>query len=180
MNPGTAARQSFNALARERTVAQFPDVEPDVIALGLALTRVAHHHATYSEAILHRPRGLKWTAFRLLHLLWLFDSLTARDLARHTQISRQTVSNTTRGLEQQGFVERSRDEGDQRLMTVRLTPAGRAVIEEALHDQFRLDAEWFEVLSHTERQELVRLLEQVRVHIASGERPQRDEDGSAW
>ncbi|MDO5498835.1 MAG: MarR family transcriptional regulator [Propionibacteriaceae bacterium] len=180
VNDAPVPRTSFNALARERTIARFPDVEPSVIGLGLALARVAHHHTTYSEAILHRPRGLKWTGFRLLHLLWLFESLSARDLARHTQISRQTVSNITRGLEQQGWVERHRDPSDHRLMTLRLTPAGRTVIEQALRDQFRLDAQWFEVLDSSEQRELVRLLELVRVRIASQRPEPAGEDVSAW
>lgn len=167
MSAAPVRRQSFNEVAQEKTVARFPDLEPEVVGLGVALVRVAHHHAAYSEALLHRPRGLKWSDFRLLYLLWLFDSLSAPDLARHTQISRQTVSNLTRALEQQGLVERSRDRDDHRVMTIRLTAAGRTVIEQALRDQFQMDAQWFDVLDADEQRELARLLELVRVRIAS-------------
>jgi DNA-binding MarR family transcriptional regulator len=165
----TPRPHGFTATARSVTAARFPDLDEDVVSLGVALVRVAHHHAALSESLLHRPRGRSWMGFRVLYVLWVFDSLTARDLSRHMQVSRQTISNVLRSLEDEGLVERSRDARDQRLMTIRLTARGREVIEEALQAQFALDAAWFDVLTPTERRQLVDMLERVRARIGAPE-----------
>jgi DNA-binding MarR family transcriptional regulator len=162
-----ASRRGLTAVAKEITAARFPDLDPDSIGLGMALIRAAHSHELRSETAVHRPRGQSWLSFRLLYLIWLLEPVTARDLARLVEVSRQTTSNTLRALEEDGLISRVRDRGDQRLVTIRLTPRGRSTAEESTRAQLVTEREWFAVLSRQERRQLAELLERLRRGIAA-------------
>ena len=133
--------------------------------LGIALTRAAHAHGTLSEDFVHRHSDRNWTIFRVLYVLWVFEPMSARDVVETMQVSRQTASNILRSLEADGLITRERNPDDARLITIRLTPEGRIGVEQALEDQFRLDAVIFEVLSAEEREQLAEMLGRVRGRV---------------
>jgi DNA-binding MarR family transcriptional regulator len=102
----------------------------------------------------------------------VLEPISARDVVEAMRLSRQTVSNTLRALEADGLITRTRDGQDARLITIRLTDAGRQSVERALQQQFELDAAVFEVLSPEERSQLTSLLARVRGRILTLEREQ--------
>lgn len=159
------ARPTFGERARLVTARRLPELSPDTVELGVQLTRAAHAHEMLSERTIHRHDRRTWVSFRLLYVLWVNDALTASDLARLLHLSRQTVSNALRTLEQEGLIVRTRDAHDARMMLVHLTDAGVSSIEGALLAQFRLDELSFDVLTPAERSQLVRLLERIRARM---------------
>jgi MarR family transcriptional regulator, organic hydroperoxide resistance regulator len=59
------------------------------------------------------------------------EALTVTEVARAAQVAVPTATRSLRALERRGFVDRTRDDDDdRRLVTVALTPAGRAVLDE--------------------------------------------------
>ena len=59
------------------------------------------------------------------------EALTVSEVARTARVAVPTATRALRGLETRGFVDRQRNEAeDRRLVTVALTPSGRAVLDE--------------------------------------------------
>ena len=80
------------------------------------------------------------------------EALTVSEVARAARVAVPTATRALRGLETRGFVGRQRNESeDRRLVTVTLTPSGRAVLDEKrawVHERQR---EIFEGLNAAER-----------------------------
>lgn len=59
------------------------------------------------------------------------EALTVSEVARAAQVAVPTATRSLRALERRGFVDRKRDDDeDRRLVTVELTQEGRAVLDE--------------------------------------------------
>lgn len=88
---------------------------------------------TASRAVigLYRPLldrlGLTYPQFLVLMALWETDGLTVTALGDALQLDSGTVSPLLKRLEAAGFVERRRETGDERRVTVHLTDAGAAL-----------------------------------------------------
>jgi len=65
------------------------------------------------------------------------------------------------GLEREGLVQRSTDPHDRRVTLLSLTPAGRAIAAEQLLPAGKQAAALFNELSEPDREELLRLLQQL-------------------
>jgi DNA-binding MarR family transcriptional regulator len=80
------------------------------------------------------------------------EALTVSEVARTAGVAVPTATRSLRALETRGFVDRERSDGeDRRLVTVALTRAGRAVLDEKrawVHERQR---EIFESLTTAER-----------------------------
>ena len=104
--PQQAGRASFIDEVRQRTLARFPDQDFDATAAGLALTRAAHAHVVLSEKWVHSRDNRSWLSFRVLYVIWAFAPISARDLVKVLQVSRQTISTILRGLQADGLINR--------------------------------------------------------------------------
>jgi MarR family transcriptional regulator, organic hydroperoxide resistance regulator len=80
------------------------------------------------------------------------EALTVSEVARAARVAVPTATRSLRALELRGFVDRDRSDGeDRRLVSVVLTPSGRAVLDEKrtwVHERQR---EIFETLTPEER-----------------------------
>lgn len=80
------------------------------------------------------------------------EALTVSEVARTARVAVPTATRALRGLETRGFIDRERnEEEDRRLVTVALTRSGRAVLDEKrawVHDRQR---ELFQGLSPAEQ-----------------------------
>ena len=155
-----------------RAPRRLPDLDSEPASIGLTLTRAAQAHSTKSELLVHRRHDRSWLIFNVRYVVWRFEPVSARDVVQWIGLSRQTVSNTLRALEDKGMITRSRDTEDARLITIRLTDEGRASLEESLAEQLELDSAVFEALTAEERSQLVSLLDRVRQQVrALDQRP---------
>ena len=70
-------------------------------------------------------RGVTMAQMELLRQVRRRPGITATDAARELRIARNTVSTLVGQLEGQGLLERLRDEGDRRVVRLRLMPAAQ-------------------------------------------------------
>lgn len=71
--------------------------------------------------------GLTYTQYVTLLALWERDAVTVSTLGERLHLDSGTLSPLIRRLEANGLVERRRDQHDERLVTVHVTDAGRAM-----------------------------------------------------
>jgi DNA-binding MarR family transcriptional regulator len=94
-------------------------------------------------------------------------TLTVSEVARAARVAVPTATRALRALEERGFVQREREDGeDRRLVTVALTRSGRGVLEEK-HEWVRTrQREIFEGLSQGERESVAETLNVLAEGIA--------------
>ena len=89
------------------------------------------------------------------------------ELALRTGISDKTLTGVIDRLERDAYLKRERDEGDRRVVRVRLTRKGSLITRRLRAHLARHIGELLEFLTAAERQDLFRLLERVRDHLAA-------------
>jgi DNA-binding MarR family transcriptional regulator len=94
---------------------------------------------------LHHAQGM------ILSKLWHDDGMSQRALALALQITPPTASNTLQRMERDGWIERRRDESDQRIVRVYLTEKARSFHEEIRASFRELDREMGLALTERER-----------------------------
>lgn len=99
----------------------------------------------HMEAEVLAPDRLSWTSFVGLWVLWVWGEMEAREFAAAVGISRPTATGVMTTLETRGYVTRSKDPRDGRMVIVRLTAPGRTKIEELFP---RFNAAESEVAGH--------------------------------
>jgi DNA-binding MarR family transcriptional regulator len=78
------------------------------------------------------PAGVAPGAWYFLRVLWEEDGLTQRELATRIGMQEPTAVIALRGMEEAGWITRTRSAEDRRKVHVHLTPAGRALREALL------------------------------------------------
>lgn len=151
-------------LARERIRSVVPDADLRAYAVVFTLVRAAEQ-ITYRLGTTHRPMGWTWAGFRVLFWIWLFGPLEPRAIASLAGASRASISSALNTLERDGFVARTRNSNDRRLVTVELTERGRAQIVEAFKATNAREHDWLATFTADEQavfaELLGRLLERV-------------------
>lgn len=92
--------------------------------------------STMLHAAIHQtlaPHHLSELQFGVLVVLFSLDPelISSADLAAHTAVSRSAITEALDNLEMQKLVIRTRDTHDRRVIHVRLSAAGRALVEPA-------------------------------------------------
>ncbi|HZZ50574.1 MAG TPA: MarR family transcriptional regulator [Pseudonocardia sp.] len=77
------------------------------------------------------PLGLTHPQYLVMLALWEHDPRSGRELARLLQLDPGTLTPLLKRLEQGGLITRRRDPSDERTLAVTLTPAGRALRDQA-------------------------------------------------
>jgi MarR family 2-MHQ and catechol resistance regulon transcriptional repressor len=103
-------------------------------------------------------RGLSPTAFAMLVVVESAGgALGLRALRQRLGLSKANASEVTSALEQRGLITRTTDPRDRRALTIGLTAAGRALVDELFPDHARRVRDTFTVLDDEEKRELARL-----------------------
>ena len=84
--------------------------------------------ARLTNAVL-RPNDLTWTGFLVMWTLWIWDSMETRDVAESVGISKGTLTGVAKTLAARGLIERIPSTVDRRLVNLRLSPEGVALLE---------------------------------------------------
>lgn len=143
--------------------------DPDAILVALQLLRLSedltHAFARYSQGRLGVSSG------RLAILLLLeraSDELPRlADLARRARVSRPTVTRLVAGLQAARLVVCRVDPDDGRARRVELSAEGRHLLRRLVPAHARRLAALTHHLTETERRDFERLLEKVRIGLAS-------------
>lgn len=112
---------------------------------------------------LHRGQG-----FALIHL-WHNDGMPQRDLARSMHISPASVTNMLQRMERDGWIERKRDEADQRVVRVFAADKSKKLRVEAKRVFQEMEDELGSIYTSEEQSTLKRLLTKLFEHYAPGD-----------
>jgi len=116
--PATAAPDA-DLLALDRQVC---------FALAVASRRVIGLYRPLLE-----PMGLTHPQYLVMLSLWQQEASSVRSLSEQLSLEPATLSPLLKRLEAIGYLTRTRDSEDERTLRVALTPAGRALREQALN-----------------------------------------------
>ncbi len=78
-----------------------------------------------------KPLGLTYTQYITLLALWEKDGITVGELCGKLMLDNGTLSPLLKKMQQEGLVERTRSEEDERVVVITLTEEGRALKEKA-------------------------------------------------
>jgi len=77
------------------------------------------------------PLGLTYPQYLVLLVLWETDSIGVNELGERLFLDSGTLTPLLKRMQAAGWVERERDQADERRVIVSLTPAGRALRRKA-------------------------------------------------
>ncbi|MFC4528310.1 MarR family transcriptional regulator [Dyella halodurans] len=77
------------------------------------------------------PMGLTYPQYLVMLVLWEQDDVTVRELGQRLQLDSGTLTPLLKRLQAAGLVSRQRRSDDERVVEIRLTPAGLALREQA-------------------------------------------------
>ena len=107
----------------------------------LSLYRAANAvRGRLTNAVL-RPNDLTWTGFLVMWTLWIWDSMETRDVAESVGISKGTLTGVAKTLAARDLVERIPSSTDRRLVSLRLSAAGLALMDEIYPEFNRTESE---------------------------------------
>ncbi|WNV76059.1 MarR family transcriptional regulator [Geodermatophilus sp. DSM 44513] len=114
-------------------VADVPGVAPTPAETWLRIVQVHDRITRRVDSALHRRHDLSLTGYEALRRIAEAPGERASmgEVAEALGISRAGVTSTVTRLVAGGYVVRERSSGDRRLLHARLTPAGRAKVEDA-------------------------------------------------
>jgi DNA-binding MarR family transcriptional regulator len=84
--------------------------------------------------------------YTVLSLLSTRDNLSSADLSRRFLVTPQSMNEMITALERKGLVSRQEDEGNRRILRVKLTPHGQAILKKCDKQVDSLEAEFFGAL----------------------------------
>lgn len=143
------------AWARER-----PDLDVSPLEVLSRVSRLSRH-LDLSRRQAFGAYGLESWEFDVLSALRRAGDpyeLTPTELVRQTLVTSGTMTNRISRLVERGLVARAASEADQRSRLVRLTPAGRDVVDAALADLLADEHRLLQGLSPERQAQLARLL----------------------
>lgn len=126
---------------------------------------VSHMHHSAIEGRVSKL-GFHHTQHRtLMHLARHEHIPSQRELADELGVSPAAVATTLKRLEKDGYISRTATQGDNRCNEIRITEAGRAVIEESRAIFDTVDQLMFEGLTEEELSTLSSLLSRMRENL---------------
>lgn len=100
--------------------------------------------------------------------------LTPSELVAKTMVTTGAMTNRIDRLVERALVERDADPDDRRRVVVRLTTAGRQLVDRVAPDHYRLEAELLAALTPAARDRLASALRAVLVDLGDEPEPERD------
>jgi DNA-binding MarR family transcriptional regulator len=142
---------------------EYPTLSPSASEAFLHLLRTGDEVFATESAFLsdHNISQGRFTVLMLLHRCCEEPS-TPAELAERAGVTRATMTGLIDNLEKDGLVSRHADADDRRTVPVRLTEAGRTLIERMLPDYFRCVAKIMQPLGEAERKQFVALLQKIQ------------------
>jgi MarR family transcriptional regulator, organic hydroperoxide resistance regulator len=77
-----------------------------------------------------RNYDITWTGFVVLWVVWIWDGMETRHAAESAGISKATLTGVVKTLEGQGWITRETGATDRRLVNLKLTEAGSAMMRQ--------------------------------------------------
>lgn len=151
----------------EAWASERPDVDPSPIQIIGRVSRLSRQIDQRLKTVFNQ-HGLEAWEYDLLASLRRVGppyELTAGAILEASMITSGAVTNRIDRLEERGYVKRQPALGDKRFVRVRLTPAGRKVMDAALVDHLANESAILEPLTDAERRQLAKLLRKLQAHL---------------
>jgi DNA-binding MarR family transcriptional regulator len=132
--------------------------------VGMWLGRVWRRRFQLSEMLLERM-GVGPGQVPILSELKHHGEMTQRELAEHTHVTAATISGTLKRMERAGIVYRTDDTRDARVSIVRLTDAGKKLVDEAWQLFYRTDLDMLSGFSEEECEKLIGYFVRMRENV---------------
>jgi DNA-binding MarR family transcriptional regulator len=113
-------------------------------------------------------RDMRLWHMAVLSALVDFGPHAQRELASRLGIDRSDIVEIVDDLAVAGLVDRARDTGDRRRVTVTPTPAGRAALKELQAEALTVQQTLLAPLTGSEQAQLAALLRRVHAHVHDG------------
>ena len=139
---------------------RFPTLDPTAEAAVDRMTRIVKHLDKLSGRILARF-GINVGEFKVLLKLDRHGAMTAGELADVLSLSSGATTNRLDGLEEAGYLTRTRDPEDRRSVLVDVTPAGRDLLDKVVDAQGGEERDLLAVLDVEDRDRLNDLLRSI-------------------
>lgn len=133
----------------------------EAMTVATNLYRAAQRMRVKMEREVLSAYSLSWTAFDLLHNLWIWEPLEMRKAAKLMGVTVATVSSITNTLERKGLCVRVVDPRDRRLVQLKLTEQGKEVIEDLYPKFNKGEEEVIEGLTDLEQKIITNLLRRI-------------------
>jgi DNA-binding MarR family transcriptional regulator len=73
-------------------------------------------------------RGLTLAQYTILSMVSDVDGMSSADVARRSNVSKQATNEIINALERKGFISRSEDDENRRILRIKLTRKGRTLL----------------------------------------------------
>ena len=83
---------------------------------------------------------LTYTQYITMMVLWEHEEMNVKELGKHLYLDSGTLTPVLKKLEQKGYVSRKRDNKDERVLNVAVTPVGMEIREKALEVPAKIGA----------------------------------------
>lgn len=150
----------------EKFAARYPEADVTAVSSFLHLLRVATDLSVALDACLSE-HGLLQGRWWVLILLMREDNKTSTPslLAEKAGVTRATMTGLLDGLAKDGLVERVFDEQDRRRVTVTLTDAGQAKLDDVMPDYYARLRSCMAGVSEKGRQKLEKTLGKISLGL---------------
>jgi MarR family transcriptional regulator, 2-MHQ and catechol-resistance regulon repressor len=141
----------------------------DELALAVAsnIWRAAQGFKLKMEREVLREHNLSFASFSTLFIVWIWGPIETRDIAKSQAVSKATVTSLLITLEKRGLVKRRASKVDRRLVIVKLTDAGRTLIEWLFPKFNQGESEMASVLTASEQDTLAHLLRKIVTGVST-------------
>lgn len=133
----------------------------EAIAVVTNIYRFAQGLRNKMEREVLSEYGISWTAFSLLYDLWIKNAVETKILAASAGVSKATISNITKTLEQKKLCYRKVDNRDRRITYVIITDKGRSIMEDIYPRFHKGESEIVASLTVDEQKSISALLRKV-------------------
>lgn len=124
----------------------------------ITLMQALHAAKQRVDAAFENDSTLTSSQLMVLSAAAAMDGCSQTALVTNTNINRSTIADICRRLARDGFVTRDRSKSDERAREVRITPAGRTILSNAMRKADAIEAKLFERLTTTEAKCLMNAL----------------------
>ncbi|MGW1408424.1 MarR family winged helix-turn-helix transcriptional regulator [Streptomyces sp. NPDC002403] len=144
------------------------ETPPSLLGLTTYLLSKTGRAARSRLAARLADRDMRLWHMSVLSALVDFGPHVQRELASRLGIDRSDIVKIVDDLAVAGLVDRARDTGDRRRVTVTATPDGCAVLRELQAEALTVQEALLEPLTGSEQAQLAALLQRVHAHVHEG------------
>lgn len=103
----------------------------------------------------------------ILEFLYRGGESNMSDMAHNMNVTTAAMTGIIDRLVRDGYVARSHDNNDRRVIWIKLTAKGSSIVKSIIEKKRQLTSKIFSTLSHSEREEYLKILTRIREGLSS-------------